>query len=80
LLSATVGALYNALLSDTGRTIDQLPEGDRLDPRDYAIPTSQWRAILAAITNRAQAWGTAAEVGLELALGLMPAHYDDPDF
>jgi len=78
LLDAAVDALYTALLADTGRTVDQLPEGDRLRPCDYAIPTSQWQAILGAITNRAQAWGTAAEVGLELALGLMPAHYNDP--
>jgi hypothetical protein len=78
LLGAAVGALYNALLADTGRTVDQLPQGDRIHPGDYAIPTSQWQAILAAITNRAQAWGAAAEVGLELALGLMPSHYDDP--
>jgi hypothetical protein len=78
LLGAAMGALYNALLADTGRTLDQASEGARVRPGDYAIPTSQWQAILAAATGRAQAWGTAAEVGLELALGLMPAHYDDP--
>jgi hypothetical protein len=43
-----------------------------------AIPTTQWQLILSAVTNRAQEWGTAAEIGLDLALGLMPTHYDDP--
>ena len=78
LLAAAIGALYNALLADTGRTLNQLPEGEHIRPSDYAIPTSQWQAILTAVTGRAQAWGTATEVGLELALGLMPNHYDDP--
>jgi len=78
LLTTAVRALYTALLADTGHTFDNLPAGEQIDPGEYAIPTSQWQAILAAITGRAHAWGTAAEVGLELALNLMPSHYDDP--
>jgi hypothetical protein len=45
----------------------------------YAIPNGQWNAVFDAITGRAHAWGLAAELGLDLALNLMPATYDDPD-
>jgi hypothetical protein len=72
LLGTTLNALYTALSTDTD------PAAGPIIPGRYAIPTSQWQAILAAITRRAEAWGTAAEVGLELATNLMPAHYDDP--
>jgi hypothetical protein len=78
LLNTAVAALYNALLADTSRTLDQLPDGDRIRRSNYALPTSQWQAILGAMTGRAQEWGTAAEVGLELAIALMPSHYHDP--
>ncbi|MBI1758150.1 MAG: hypothetical protein HYR62_02830 [Actinobacteria bacterium] len=44
---------------------------------DHAIPSSQWRAILDAATNRAQQWGTSVHVSLELA-NYLPASYDDP--
>jgi hypothetical protein len=45
----------------------------------YAIPARQWDAVFTVITGRAHAWGLASEVGLELALNLMPAAYDDPE-
>jgi hypothetical protein len=72
LLRTTLGTLYAALEGDPQLTTRML------HPDRYAIPASQWQAIVAAITNRAQAWGTAAEVGIELAMNLMPGHYDDP--
>lgn len=72
LIIAAVGALYWALSAGTTTATDEI------HPDRYAIPTSQWQTLLAAITGRAQAWGTAAEVGLELATRLMPGHYDDP--
>jgi hypothetical protein len=53
----------------------QSPSG----PAGYAIPSGQWNAVFDAITGRAHVWGLAAEIGLDLALNLMPAAYDDPD-
>jgi hypothetical protein len=73
LIETTLTILYDALAGDTGTQARQI------QPQRYAIPTSQWTAILTAVTNRAQAWGTATAVGLELALNLMPGHYHDPD-
>jgi hypothetical protein len=79
LRDTTLRTLYTILLADAGAPLDDLPDGQRINPGAFAIPTTQWQLILRAATNRAQEWGTAAEIGLELALGLMPTHYDDPD-
>jgi hypothetical protein len=73
LVETTLTILYDALAGGAGTHAGQIT------PQRYAIPTSQWLAILTAVTQRAQAWGTAAPVGLELALTLMPGHYHDPD-
>lgn len=78
LLTTTIDALYQALLADTGRTLAALPHRQQLRPGDHALPTSQWQAIVDAITARAMQWGTAADVALELSLNLMPGQYDDP--
>ncbi len=78
LLTTAIGALYTALLADTGRDPTQVPDGEQVRPGDYAIPASQWQAILTAITGRAQQWGTAAEVALAAAIDYLPAQYDDP--
>jgi len=78
LLSTAIGALYTALLADTGRDLTQLPDGQQVRPGDYAIPATQWQAILTAITGRAQQWGTAAEVALAASVDYMPAQYNDP--
>lgn len=77
LLTNTIRALYNALLADTGHTVDDFHAGKRLDPGNCAIPRSQWQALVAAITDRAAQWGTAATLALEL-VNLMPGFYDDP--
>jgi hypothetical protein len=74
LLGTALRVLYDAMSTDTEAPAEATP----IVPGRYAIPTSQWQAILTAMTSRAQAWGTAAEVGLELALNLLPTHYDDP--
>jgi hypothetical protein len=73
LIETTLTILYAALAGNTGA------EAGQITAARYAIPTSQWLAILTAVTNRAQAWGTAVPVGLEMALTLMPGHYHDPD-
>jgi hypothetical protein len=72
LLGSTLTVVYAALCGEPE------PATRQIDPDRYAIPTSQWQAIAAAITNRAHAWGTAAEVALELATNLMPDRYDEP--
>ncbi|GAA0908710.1 hypothetical protein [Virgisporangium aurantiacum] len=77
LLNTVLAALYVALTGKPGDG-DAGMTASGVHPDRYAIPTSQWQAITTAITNRAQAWGTAAEVALELAMNLMPTQYADP--
>ena len=77
LLDTVLAALYAALTGEPSDT-DAGITASGVHPDRYAIPTSQWQVITAAITNRAQAWGTAAEVGLELAMNLMPTQYAEP--
>jgi hypothetical protein len=79
LLITTINRLYQAILAGTGQSLATLPDGRQLRPDDYALPTNQWQAIVTAVTARAQQWGTAAEVGLELVLNVMPDQYHDPD-
>jgi len=76
-VAATVNGIYTALLADLGHTLDTLPPQQRLDPTEFAIPTCQWKAIAAAATNRADEWGTAASVSVNL-INVMPSDYDDP--
>jgi hypothetical protein len=78
LLHDAVLAIYAALVADTGRTLADLPAGQRLNPADFAIPSNQWTAIVDAITHRAQAWGTTVAIAMEL-IDVMPSAYDDPD-
>jgi len=78
LLHRAVSDIYTALLADTGTTFDSLTAEHRLKATDYAIPSSQWQAIVKAITDRAAQWGTGAQLGLNL-VNLMPSTYDDPD-
>ncbi|MBN1171089.1 MAG: hypothetical protein JXA67_02845 [Micromonosporaceae bacterium] len=74
LLVLALGVLYDALLATPGSG----PTAQPIVPDRYALPSSQWQAILTAMTRRAEAWGTAAEIGLALATGLLPGQYDDP--
>jgi hypothetical protein len=78
LLHDAVLAVYAVLLADTGHTLADLPAGQRLNPTDFAIPSSQWNAIVDAIGRRAQAWATTAAIAMEL-IDVMPSAYDDPD-
>ncbi len=77
LLQTVVAAVFDALLSDVGETFADYGPQRPLDPRQYAIPQTQWTAIASAVTDRAHAWGCAIEVGMEL-VNLMPSTYDDP--
>jgi hypothetical protein len=73
LLEDTVRTLYRAIIAD-GPT----PTSSPIRPDDYALPAAQWRAIVGAVTARAEQWGTQAPIGVELAMFLMPGQYDDP--
>jgi hypothetical protein len=74
LIASAVGAVYDALLPERARggASDR-----RINPADCAIPASQWRAITAAVTNRAAEWGASATLAFEL-INLMPSTYEDP--
>jgi len=77
LLVTVVVGVFGALLADLGETVTDRSPDDRIDPRQYAIPQTQWQAITAAATNRANAFGDAVTLALELT-NLMPAVYDNP--
>lgn len=77
LYTGLIRTLYNALLADAGYTLDTLPDGQRINPADYTIPSSQWAAIVTAATNRADQWGTGPHLSLDL-INTMPSTYDDP--
>jgi len=76
-LVATINSLYTVLLADLGRTFGALGPDQRLNPTEFAIPTSQWKAIAAAATNRADEWGTVPSISINL-INAMPSSYDDP--
>jgi hypothetical protein len=78
LVTGVVADLYNALLGDEHRSIADLDVHRPLRPSEYAIPTSQWEAIMHEATGRAAEWGTSVETGLEL-INLKPDTYDAAD-
>jgi hypothetical protein len=78
LVHAAIVGLFNTLLADEGKTIADFSPQHRLDPRQYAIPTTQWQAIMTAISDRAAEWGTGPELSLTL-IDKMPATYEDPN-
>jgi hypothetical protein len=77
LLAAVINAVYDTLLADHGLTLQSLPDGQQIDPRQFQIPTRQWQAICGAVTDRAAAWGTGPELAMEL-VNVLPSSYDDP--
>ena len=77
LLAAVVSSVYDTLLAERGLTLTTLPDGHKIDPRQFHIPTSQWQAIAGAVTDRAAAWGTGPELAMEL-VNVLPSSYDDP--
>jgi hypothetical protein len=62
LLAVAIGSVYDTLLADLGLSTSTLPDGQQLDPRRFQIPSNQWQAITGAVTDRAAAWGTGAEL------------------
>lgn len=77
LLTNVLHGVYDALLGDDGRSLQTLPDGVWLDATRFAIPATQWHAIMVATGNRATAWGSGPEL-LLFALELMPSAYVDP--
>jgi hypothetical protein len=73
LLEDTVRTLYRAIIAG-----GPAPTSSPIRPDDYALPVTQWQAIVGAVAARAEQWGTQAVIGLELAMFLMPGQYDDP--
>ncbi len=78
LLNRAMRAVFTALLAGTGTTWDDFDAEHRLDPAAFAIPTAQWQTIVEAITSRAQEWGTAVTLALDL-INVMPSAYEDPN-
>jgi hypothetical protein len=80
LIETALRAVYDALLPESTPSSDDDaggPDERRINPADYAIPTTQWQAITAAITTRAAEWGASATLTFEL-INLMPSTYEDP--
>jgi hypothetical protein len=77
-LVSAMHATFDALLSDTGQSFEDFDADHRLDPGAFAIPTAQWKAIVQAITDRCQEWGTGPAMALDV-INIMPSSYQDPD-
>ncbi|GIF01995.1 hypothetical protein [Paractinoplanes rishiriensis] len=73
LLEDTIRALYRAILAG-----NPAAASSAIRPDNYALPATQWQAIISAAIGRAEQWGTQAVVVLDLAMNLMPRRYDDP--
>lgn len=76
LTAATITSVLNTLLADDGRGLGQLTDGQMINPCGWAIPSCQWEAITAAAVNRAQQWGTGAQLSMEL-VDRMPGSYPE---
>lgn len=77
LVDAVVTAVFDALLTGQGVTYRDHHDDPLFDRSNYAIPVSQWTAIVTTVTDRAYTWGAATSTGMNLA-ALLPASYDDP--
>ncbi len=77
LVDAVVTAVFDALLTGRGRTYRDHHDDALFNRDNYAIPVSQWTAIVTTVTDRAYTWGAATSTGMDLA-ALLPASYDDP--
>lgn len=77
LVDAVVTAVFDALLPDQGLTYRDHRDNALFDRNSYAIPVSQWTAIVTTVTDRAYMWDAATSTGMNLA-ALLPASYDDP--
>jgi hypothetical protein len=78
IIAAVLGAVFDALLADTGTRLADFGPERPLNPRDYSIPRTQWTAITTAAANHAGRWGSGATTAVEL-LNRLPDSYDDPD-
>ena len=76
LLATVLAHVYDALLHHDGRRLADV-KGERISPEDWQIPVTQWDAIAAAASTRADEWGTGAQVRADL-LDRMPGVFDDP--
>jgi len=77
LLPIVVVTVYDTLLADLGLTLGTLPQGQKLDPRNFLIPARQWEAISGAVTDRATELGSLPELAADL-INLLPGTYEDP--
>jgi hypothetical protein len=71
-----VPTVYDALLSQDGRSLADHRSGWRIRPDAWQIPSIQWDAIVDAASARAQAWGTDAQLRADL-LDRMLSVFDD---
>jgi hypothetical protein len=69
--------LYDALRHHDGRRLADLKGAGRISPQDWQIPVTQWDTIAQAASNRAEAWGTGAQLRADL-LDRTPGVFDDP--
>ncbi|GGJ89905.1 hypothetical protein GCM10010123_19660 [Pilimelia anulata] len=75
LLHNTIDIVYRLLLAADP---DINPSEARvINMHRYAIPAVQWSAILHAASDRAQPWGMAVHIAVDLS-PILPPRYDDP--
>lgn len=78
IVTAALGAVFTALLEPLGESLSDYTEKRTLDPVRFAIPKTQWDAISDASLAKADAYGSRADVALDL-MNAMPSTYDDPN-
>ncbi|NUS44739.1 MAG: hypothetical protein HOQ24_13755 [Mycobacteriaceae bacterium] len=77
LLAVAVHGLYDTLLAEHHRRFDDFDRDNPLDPQRFRIPTIQWQALADAVTSRADQWGCATTIALDL-VNIWPSTFDDP--
>jgi hypothetical protein len=76
IITTVLDAVFSALLASQGASLADYGPDRRLVPGQFAIPQTQWEAIVDAATGRGDAFGARVEIAMEL-LDTMPGTYDD---
>jgi hypothetical protein len=77
IVTTALGAVFTALLTPLGESLNDYNLDRKLDPARFAIPQTQWAAISDVCLAKADAYGARADVALDL-INIMPSTYEDP--
>lgn len=77
IVTTALGAVFTALLTPLGESLNDYDSERKLDPAQFAIPKTQWAVISDLCLAKADAYGARADVALDL-INIMPSTYEDP--